>query len=236
MHCDTTGGVIFVCCASDSDSVTCIIICTFHWNFENGENMQKPSWRKPGNLQTVLHYQKNKKIYTVFCLNTNFIKVVQTTVKEPSSPCRGACAIWDLSSFTRAYDSAFLLKESKMHSAHDPNLQALPEQKDILVHPALHTNFVYRIGDGTALRKNRKAGFLFDFSYRQEHVDAHGSGMKVSKWSKHCSEQAISPGVILLHFPGTQNGLDQTKAELHNAESATVTSYILLQLRNLSAL
>lgn len=68
-----------------------------------------------------------------------------------------------------------------MHSTHDPNLQPLPQQKDVLVHSPLYTNFAYRVGDDMVLRKNKKAGFLFDFSYRKEYVDAHGSGMKVSK-------------------------------------------------------
>lgn len=68
-----------------------------------------------------------------------------------------------------------------MHSTHDPNLQPLPQQKDVLVHSPLYANFAYRVGDDMVLRKNKKAGFLFDFSYRKEYVDAHDSGMKVSK-------------------------------------------------------
>lgn len=152
--------------------------------------------RKPSDC---FAYQKNKKKYTVFCLNTKFIKVVQTTVKEPSSPAEELAQFGIFRQGTYFHPLpepmtplSFWRKAKCI--AHDPNLQSLSQQKDILVHSPLYTNFAYRLGDGMVWRKNRKAGFLFDFSYRQEHVDAHGSGMKVSKWSKYCSEQAISPG------------------------------------------
>lgn len=220
-HHDTTGGITFICCASVSDSITRITICTFHWNFESGENMQKPSWTKPGNLQTVLPIRRTKKIYTMCCLNTKFIRVIQTTVKEPSSPAEDLArfGVFCQGMYFHPLPEPMTLlsfwRKAKC-IAHMTPIYSLTQQKAILVHPPLYTNFAYRVGDGMVLRKNRKAGFLFDFSYRQEHVDAHSSGMKVSKWSKHCSELAISPGVILLHFPGTQSGLDQTKAEVHN--------------------
>jgi len=46
----------------------------------------------------------------------------------------------------------------------------------------------------------------------------------IQELSKYCSEQAVSPRVIPLHSPGTQSGLDQTKAKVHSEETAMVTS------------
>lgn len=89
-----------------------------------------------------------------------------------------------------------------MHTTQDPNLQSLLQHKDILVHPPLYTNFAYGVGEDTIPRK-KTGKQAFCFSHRREHVDAHLSGMKVSKQSKRYSEQAISHGVSLWHFPGT---------------------------------
>lgn len=121
-------------------------------------------------------------------------------------------------------------RKAKCTAHRSPNLQSLLQHKDILVHPPLYTNFACGVGEDMVPRKNRKAGFLLDFAHRQEHADAHLSGRKVSKQGKHYSEQAVSQGVSLWHFPGTQSVWDQSKAEVHNGGSAAVTSYILLQL------
>lgn len=87
-------------------------------------------------------------------------------------PCKGACTSCGpltrnvFLPFTRACNSASLLKESKMQSTHNPSLQSLLQQKNILLCPPSYPNFTCSVGDSMVPRKNRKAGFVFNFSYR----------------------------------------------------------------------
>lgn len=156
--------------------------------------------RKPSDYFAFHHIRK--KMCAIFHLNT---KALKQQWKGQAPLQRNLLNLWSSAKqcIFILYENLwlFLLKESKVHSTNYHNLQS---------NRAKNTNFTYRVGDSIVLRKYRKVGFLFDFSYRWEHVDACGSGMKVFQRSKHCSEQVISPGVILLHFPGTQSGLDQS--------------------------